>query len=54
MEIVNRPFRESGERLSALALAVAVTVFVLVAIDAGFTPHATELASQTTSQHLAL
>jgi hypothetical protein len=34
------------ERLSALLLAVAVTMLVFAAINAGFTPHAADLAGR--------
>lgn len=44
MDTGYRLFREPRERLPALALAIAVTFLVFAAINAGFTPHATELA----------
>lgn len=46
MDTDSRFLRDSGERLSALLLAVAVTFMVFAAINAGFTPHATDLAGR--------
>jgi hypothetical protein len=40
MDTVHRHIRDSRERLPALALAIAATVLVFAAINAGFTPHA--------------
>ncbi|MCC7257247.1 MAG: hypothetical protein IT486_02640 [Gammaproteobacteria bacterium] len=40
------PGREARERLSAMLVAATVTFLVFAAIDAGFTPHATDLASR--------
>ena len=50
MEADNRHFREPAERLSALLLAVAATFIVFAAINAGFTPHATDLAGRVLGQ----
>ena len=44
------PGRQSQERISALAVAVAATLLVFAAINAGFTPHAAELTRQAVSQ----
>lgn len=41
MKPENRLLNDPRERLPALALAVAVTILVFAAIDAGFTPQAT-------------
>lgn len=49
METDNKFFNERGERLSAFALAVAATFLVFAAINAGFTPHATDLAARAAS-----
>ncbi len=49
MEVVIRPLAESRERLPALALAVVVTVLVFAAINAGFTPHGTDLSGRALS-----
>ncbi|MCC7329789.1 MAG: hypothetical protein IT484_06490 [Gammaproteobacteria bacterium] len=46
MDTRNWLFTLTGERLSAALLAVAATVMVLAAINAGFTPHAAHLAGQ--------
>ncbi|CAG0939770.1 hypothetical protein GPROT2_00723 [Gammaproteobacteria bacterium] len=46
MDTRNGHFHFSGERLSALLLAVAATVMVFAAINAGFTPHAAHVASR--------
>ena len=46
METEARLMKETGERLSALLLAIAATVLVFAAISAGFTPHATALAGR--------
>ncbi len=40
MDTRNEQANFSGERLSAMLLAVAATVIVFAAIDAAFTPHA--------------
>lgn len=50
MDTDNRHFKEPGERLSALLLAAAATFLVFAAINAGFTPHATELAGRVLGQ----
>lgn len=47
MNFTNRFFGFTGERLSAVLLAAAVTVMVLAAVNAGFTPHAAGLAGHT-------
>jgi len=44
------PGRQSQERISALAVAVAATLLVFAAINAGFTPHAADLTRQAVSQ----
>ena len=44
METENRIFL--ADRAGALALSVAVTFLVFAAINAGFTPHGTELAGR--------
>lgn len=46
MDTESRQFKDSGERLSALVLAAAATFLVFAAINAGFTPHATDLAGR--------
>lgn len=46
MELHNRHLglgKDARERISALLVAVAATVLVFAAINAGFTPHATRL-----------
>lgn len=46
METRNGQFNHSGERLSALLLAIAATVLVFAAINAGFAPHAGHIAGR--------
>jgi len=49
MNIENRQFypgKNVRERASALLVAVVVTLLVFAAINAGFTPHATDLAGR--------
>jgi hypothetical protein len=46
MDIDNRLIRDPRERLPVLALAVAATLLVFAAINAGFTPHAAEVAGR--------
>jgi hypothetical protein len=50
MNIRNGQFNHPGERISALLLAVAATILVFAAINAGFTPHATDLAGRVLGQ----
>jgi hypothetical protein len=47
MNFVDRQIRDTGERLPALMLAIAATLLVFAAINAGFTPHATALAEHS-------
>ncbi len=49
MDTENRLFKDPRERLSALALAVAATFLLFAGINAGFTPHATDLAGRALS-----
>lgn len=46
MDTEDRLIKDPGERLSALVLAAAATLLVFAAINAGFTPHAADLAGQ--------
>ncbi len=46
MEPENRMLKDPRERLPALALAVLVTLLVFAAINAGFTPHAADVAGR--------
>ena len=46
MDTRKTSFNHPGERISALLLAVAATILVFAAINAGFTPHATDLAGR--------
>jgi hypothetical protein len=49
MDTENRLIKDPRERLSALLLAVAATFLVFAAINAGFTPHGSELAGRARS-----
>ncbi len=46
MEPENRMFKDSRERLPALALAALATWLVFAAINAGFTAHTVDMSRQ--------
>jgi hypothetical protein len=50
MNTDNRLLRDAGERASVLVVAAAATFLVFAAINAGFTPHAADLATRAHSQ----
>lgn len=50
MNTDNRLFRDAVDRAPAMALAAAVTFLVFAAINAGFTPHAADLAAPAFGQ----
>jgi hypothetical protein len=54
METDNRLFTDPAQRVPALLLAAAATFLLLAAINAGFTPHAADLAGQLLAPQPAL
>jgi hypothetical protein len=54
METDNRFITGSAERVPALLLAAAATFLLFAAINAGFTPHAADLAGQLLASQPAL
>ena len=47
MDMENRLLTDPAGRVPALLLAAVATFLVFAAINAGFTPHATDLAGRT-------
>jgi len=50
MNMVIRHIKAPTERVSAFLLALTATALVFAAISAGFTPHASDLASRVMSE----
>lgn len=50
MNMDNRLLKDVRERAPAMVLAAAATLLVFAAINAGFTPHAADLAARVLGQ----